>query len=210
MFQKYIARQYRRPSGLIGRWIGQRMADQHRPENLWTVALLDIQLDDRILEIGFGPGHAIQEVAQRLTTGVIAGVDFSATMVQAARRRNAKAVHAGRADLQYGEVAHLPFADSCFDKVFSINSIYFWTEPLVALKEIWRVLKLDGMLIVTFLPLERWDGGDTLTATPEFKPYSGDELQALLAGAGFTNVHAEADPNLENRSNYSVISQKAR
>jgi protein-L-isoaspartate O-methyltransferase len=59
MFARYIAGQYRRPTGLIGRWIGQKMVEQHRAENLWTVALLDVQPADRILEIGFGGGFAI-------------------------------------------------------------------------------------------------------------------------------------------------------
>jgi ubiquinone/menaquinone biosynthesis C-methylase UbiE len=209
MFQKYIDQQYRRPSGLIGRWIGRLMADQHQPENLWTVALLDVQPDDRILEIGFGPGYAIQEVAKRLTTGVITGVDFSATMVNAARRRNAQAIHAGRVELREGEAGHLPFADACFDKVFSIHSLYFWPEPKAAIEEIRRVLKPGGALCITLLPTDRWASTfGTPVATPEFRPYSGDEVQDLLRGASFVNLRIEADSDPDNLSNYSVIGQK--
>lgn len=209
MFQKHIDQQYRRPSGLLGRWIGRRMANEHRPENLWTVALLDVQPNDCILEIGFGPGYAIQEVAKRLTTGRIAGVDFSATMVNAARRRNAKAVHAGRVDLREGEAAYLPFADAFFDKVFSIHSLYFWPEPVAAVNEIFRVLKPGGILCITILPTDRWAiTFGTPVATPEFRPYSGEELQDLLRGAGFINLRVEADSDPDNLSNYSVIGQK--
>src|SRR5664279_6062799 len=91
MWQKYIDGQYRQPSGLVGRWIGSQMARQHRPENLWTVNLLDVQPTDHVLEIGFGPGIAVEEVARRASGGRVAGVDFSRAMVAAARKRNAAA-----------------------------------------------------------------------------------------------------------------------
>jgi len=203
IFDNFIAGQYRRPTGIVGRWIGEKMAQQHRPENLWTVNLLDVQPSDVLLEIGFGPGYAVQEVAKNLTTGKIAGVDFSRTMVASAKRRNAAGVRAGRVDLHYGDVTHLPFADNFFDKIFSINSIYFWTKPLDALHEIRRVLKSDGLLILTLLPTERWENAPA--ATEMFKPYSLLELHELLSQTGFQNIRVEADPNLENRSNCSII-----
>jgi ubiquinone/menaquinone biosynthesis C-methylase UbiE len=210
MFQKYIAGQYRRPSGIVGRWIGQRMAEQHQPENLWTVNLLDVQPDDHILEVGFGSGFAIQHVAERLTTGVIIGVDFSRTMVRSARRRNAQAVRAGKVDLRYGDAAQLPLDDHAFDKVYSIHSLYFWMQPLQALQEIMRVLKPGGMFILTLLPTERWGAPeDVPSPTPTFRPYSQNELKALLSQVGFIHLRVEADPNLEHRSNYSMIGYKS-
>ncbi len=198
--------QYRCPTGLIGRWVGNKMADQHRSENLWTIQHLNLQPTDKLLEVGFGPGFAIQEIVPMLTTGSIAGVDFSQTMVNSANRRNAQAVKAGRVDVRYAEVTHIPFADRSFDKVFSINSIYFWLDLRAAFTELHRVLKPAGSLTITFLPSERWDS--TPTATDDFKPYSSIEVQALLSQAGFTNIQIAADPNLQNRSNYSLIGQK--
>src|SRR5688572_25002621 len=100
MLQRIIDSQYRRPSGLLGRWIGRRMAQQHVPENMWTVSLLEAQPHDRILEIGFGPGLAVEELAPKVTEGLIAGIDFSRVMVAAANTRNAEAVRAGRVKLR--------------------------------------------------------------------------------------------------------------
>lgn len=130
MFQNIINSQFRRPTGLIGYWIGRRMAKDHLPENLWTISRLNAQPTDHIFEIGFGPGLAIAEMAKIVTQGPIAGVDFSKTMVQTARKRNAKAVKQGQVDLRYGDVINLPFEDNSFDKAFSIHSIYFWPFPL--------------------------------------------------------------------------------
>jgi ubiquinone/menaquinone biosynthesis C-methylase UbiE len=182
------------------------MAQQHRPENLWTVSLLDVQPTDHILEIGFGPGIAIEEVARRASHGLVAGVDFSWVMVAAARRRNAGAVRARKVDLRHGDAARLPFSDNAFDKGYSIHSIYFWPDPLAALREAFRVLKPAGTFILTVLPKEKWNPYNPDAAgTPECKPYSGDEL----VQAGLSSPRIEADPRPECPSNYSVIARKA-
>ncbi len=210
MWQRVIDGQYRRPAGWLGRWIGQQMAQQHVPENQWTVKLLAAQPQDQILEIGFGPGLAIALLAGQVSGGQIAGVDFSRAMVAAARRRNRSAIKQGRVDLRYGQAAQLPFPDATFDKVFSIHSIYFWSEPKRSLQEIQRVLRPNGKLILTILPKEKWhpSGSPLPVGTPECTPYSGAELETLLGEVGFINVSIKADSDHRFPSNYSVIATR--
>src|SRR5438477_6922689 len=104
------------------------MAQQRVPENAWTVALLDAQPADRILEIGFGPGIAIEALARVVTRGHVVGIDYSHAMVAAASRRNGPAIRAGYVALQYGEAARLPFSNAAFDKAYGIHTIYFWPD----------------------------------------------------------------------------------
>jgi ubiquinone/menaquinone biosynthesis C-methylase UbiE len=66
----------------------------NRQRNLWVVSLLDVQPTDRVLEIGFGPGLAIAELARRATRGHIYGIDHSEVMVRQASKRNAAAIRA--------------------------------------------------------------------------------------------------------------------
>ncbi|MCC6453528.1 MAG: methyltransferase domain-containing protein [Caldilineaceae bacterium] len=204
--------QYRRPSGTLGRRIGREMAQNHLPENLWTVARLDPQPGDYILEIGFGPGVAIQELSRHVTTGLIAGVDFSETMVYEASRRNARAIQTGLVKLHCADVATLPFDDASFDKVYSIHSLYFWPEPLKALKEIQRVLRPNGIVVVTVLPKDKWSANPPDSAlkygTPECIPYYGHEIETLMASAGFDSTRVEADAATGNDSSYSVLGMK--
>jgi ubiquinone/menaquinone biosynthesis C-methylase UbiE len=127
-------------------------------------------------------------------------------MVAAARKRNAVGIRTGKVDLRYGDAAHLPFADSTFDKAFSIHSIYFWPDPIAVLTGIYRVLKPNGMLVLTVLPKEKWNPDNpNLAGTPECKPYSGEELKDLLTKAGFHDLKIESDPNPATPSNYSII-----
>ena len=71
--------QFHRPHGWGGRAAGWVMAhrESNRRRNVWAAGLLDVQPDDRVLEIGFGPGIAIEEMARRATRGHVIGVDHS-------------------------------------------------------------------------------------------------------------------------------------
>ena len=120
-----VGRQQRCPTGVVGRLIGERMAWQHLPETRWTVSLLDITPTDRVLDIGCGAGRAIELVAARVPDGHVSGIDRSHAMVRAAARRNARVIRMGRAEVQRGNVADLPYADRHFDKVLSIHTLYF-------------------------------------------------------------------------------------
>jgi ubiquinone/menaquinone biosynthesis C-methylase UbiE len=210
--QQDLDRQYRKPSGALGRKIGREMARDHLPENLWTITQLNPQPADYILEIGFGPGIAIEELLKHVTTGMVAGIDHSETMVAEASERNALAIKAGRADLRYGDAAELPFAEASFDKAFSIHAIYFWARPRQALRELRRVLKPGGLLVITMLPKDKWPpnppGSPLEYGTAECTPYLGVEVEQMMAEAGFSNTRIEADHESERFSRFSVIGVK--
>jgi SAM-dependent methyltransferase len=208
---KLLDPHYGRPYGFIGQYVGKQMARDHLPENSWTVGLLDIQPTDWVLEIGFGAGVAVEMVNEKLGKGgKIAGIDFSKTMVRTATKRNTLASKQGRVDLRFGDAIALPYSPRTFHKVYSIHSIYFWREPQIALKEIYRVLKPNGMVVLTILPKERWNENnpDMTVGTPTCIPYSGSELCHRLRAVGFTTTHIEDNRHPEHRSNYSVIALK--
>jgi ubiquinone/menaquinone biosynthesis C-methylase UbiE len=92
------------------------MAFENAPMNRLAVDLLDVKPDDRVLEIGFGPGAAIALLAERAQRGVVAGVDPSAVMVRQASRRNRKVVQR-RVELRQGTAASLPFGDGSSGRI---------------------------------------------------------------------------------------------
>jgi ubiquinone/menaquinone biosynthesis C-methylase UbiE len=188
MFKRFIAGKFRNPTGLTGRIVGRLMARGNRRAVDWTVSLLGMEPDDRILEVGFGPGVAIELAARAASAGNVAGIDSSATMVDVARRRNAAAIEAGRVDLRVGDVAILPYRNQAFDKVFSIHCIYFWANPIFALRELRRVLRPGGIAALTILPRDRWLQRKTVPPPDLFMLYHADEVAALLDQAGFDDV----------------------
>ena len=148
--RKFLMRMFGRPKGVLGRFGGLIMARVNRNAAAQIIELLDVRPDDKVLEIGFGPGVAIQLLLQRVPAGSVAGVDPSQEMVQQASARNADALRSRRADLRYGSVERLPFADKTFDKAFAINSMQAWPDARVGLREIRRVLKHGGRIVLGF------------------------------------------------------------
>src|SRR5205085_2607348 len=132
--------QFARPSGLLGRLAGRLMAKGVEDDE-WLVNLLEIEPYDRVLEVGLGPGVAIELMAARATNGLVAGVDPSGVMLHEAKRRVWPGVEQGRIDLRDGTIAALPFPDASFTKALALHSIYFWPSIEFGLKELHRVLR---------------------------------------------------------------------
>jgi ubiquinone/menaquinone biosynthesis C-methylase UbiE len=65
----------------------------------WVIDLLEVTPNDRVLEVGFGPGVVIQRLAKLAAAGHVAGIDQSREMVEQARARNARAIQDGRVEL---------------------------------------------------------------------------------------------------------------
>ena len=85
----------------------------------WVTDLLEVMPNDRVLEVGFGPGVVIKRLAK--LAGHVAGIDQSREMVEQARARNATAVQDGRVEIRHGSVESLPFDSNSFDKVLAIT-----------------------------------------------------------------------------------------
>lgn len=166
------------PRGWVGRLLGRIMAWHNSQDDAWTIHCLDIGNGEHVLEVGFGPGRAIEMLAQMNPSVFITGIDHSETMLEAASSRNREATQSGRVDLRLGSVMDLPFKDASFDRVFSINCIYFWEPPVQGLREIYRVLKPHGRLAVTVRDKGR-------EAYQSFKPA---KLEVLFREAGFAAV----------------------
>jgi SAM-dependent methyltransferase len=156
------------------------MAIQGRQRNAFALAVLEVQPGDRVLEIGFGPGVTMQRLAMLVGDGAVAGIDTSAVMMAQARRRNARAIQAGRVDLRQGSVERLPFADAQFDRALAANSFHHWPNPTANLWEVMRVLKPGGRLVIAQQPV--WaarDADDCRYAS---------EVAAQIEAAGFAQV----------------------
>jgi SAM-dependent methyltransferase len=178
--------QFACPTGLWGHAAGLLMA--HRPSNrrrtLWAASLLAVQPDDRVLEIGFGPGLAIRELSRIAREGYVCGVDHSELMLRQAWRRNADAIRRGVVDLRLGTVEGLAALDTPFDNILAVNAMSFWSDPDTRLDELRHLLRPGGLIAVAHQP--RGPG-----ATDETSAAKGREIAAALIRAGFSEVRVE-------------------
>jgi SAM-dependent methyltransferase len=191
--------QFGRPSGALGALAGVVMATRasNRRRNAWTVDLLEVQPDHQVLEIGYGPGLSIRRAAELATRGRVVGIDHSEVMRRQARRRNRRAVAAGRVELLRGEVADLPAPNAYlgsvpvregpegpearFDRVLAVNVFMFWPDPVALLRQVAGVMAPGGRIALTMQPR-------VPDATDEHAREAGQRMAAALGEAGFVDV----------------------
>ena len=119
-----LRKQMAKPQGALGWVAGHLMAINSGERSEWVFSLLDLNPQDRVLEVGFGPGADVRRAS--LAAASVAGIDHSEVMVKQASRRNAKAIREGRVELKLGSANRLPFPEAHFDKIFAIYSAQFW------------------------------------------------------------------------------------
>jgi ubiquinone/menaquinone biosynthesis C-methylase UbiE len=183
------ARQLANPEGRVGIEVAHWLNGNNRDGNAQCIALLELQPGARVLEIGFGNGHAAADIVGCAADIHYEGIDISPTMVDEARQFNAALVAAGRAGFHLGSADRMPFPDSAFDRVFSLGVIHFWQDALAPLEEVCRVLRPDGFAVMgTLAP-----NCPPAFARPElgFWLRSADEWAELCTQAGFAAVRAQ-------------------
>jgi len=152
--RKIITRQFEHPRGILGRVVGFVLASRgsNSLRNRWTVDLLALSGDERVLEIGCGPGVAL-ELCLSAAVGVHAvGIDHSALMIAKAAKRNRAAVKSGRLKLYEGPVDALPVGTPPFDKAFSNNVIQFLDDKQGFVTKVAVHLAPGGVLATTYQP----------------------------------------------------------
>jgi ubiquinone/menaquinone biosynthesis C-methylase UbiE len=178
-------RQFSHPTGWLGWWIGQLMAVTNRTQSEWVIESIAVQPNDYILEVGFGAGTDIALVSALAIDGFVAGIDRSAVMVRQATQRNAAAIEAKHVELHCGCAVSIPYPDAMFDKIFAINVVQFWTNPLAELHELKRVLKPGGAIALAIQPRIPNASEATSQSTGKF-------LLKLLNEAGFDRIELKS------------------
>ena len=204
--KKFLAAQLRQPSGLFGKFLMGDVLDRHNEKmNHFAVEMLDLQPTDRVLDIGFGGGVTIKKMLSTIDTGKIYGVDFSEVMVEQAKQKFRSAIEAGKILIEFADVRKLPFDDNTFDKICTVNTIYFWEDPLASLRSIKRVLKDGGKLVVGIRSADKMKN---LPVTQyNFRLYDPEAVSDLLVDAGFNGVSIEQRDEL--KLDYAMITAYA-
>jgi ubiquinone/menaquinone biosynthesis C-methylase UbiE len=189
--------QCKRPTGLFGRLTLWRMNKSHSKLTDWGLTHATVELPFTVLDVGCGGGRTISKLEAMAAQGKVHGIDYSEESVAASRRYNAQAIRAGRVEIHQADVGKLPFPDNTFDLVTGIETHFWWPDVAAGLREIRRVLKPGGTLI---LVAEVYKGADAFVSRlcEKQAPITGmkmltlDEHRDLLTSGGFTDVRIDA------------------
>lgn len=143
-----VIKQLRKPTGLLGSLMAKVMNLSHNKLTNWGLSHIQINNDYTILDIGCGGGGAINKLAKIANIGKVYGIDYSDESVIVSRKKNKKFIKRGRVNIQKGNVSSLPYSDNYFNLITAIESYYYWPDLDHDMKEILRVLKPSGILII--------------------------------------------------------------
>ena len=173
---------------------GDEMERHHMPIFEPTLPLMDVKPTDRVLDLGCGSGWATRLIAKRFHPKKIVGIDISDEMV---RRAEEQSKGIANIEFRQGAAEKIPLPDGSIDKIFSIESLYYWPDQMAGLKEVKRVLTPGGKLFM-LINLYK-DNHYSLRWADELKvpvhALSQAEYIDLLTKAGFSGAEARRVPD---------------
>ncbi|HMH20205.1 MAG TPA: class I SAM-dependent methyltransferase [Puia sp.] len=174
---------FRQPAGKLGKLAGCLMSAKNKQRSDWTVEQLNIQPYQHILEVGYGPGNTLQEVARKLKVGFLAGIDHSLVMYQQAYKRNKRFIEQQLLQLHIGDLNELSYPPHYFHTIYGSNVHFFWKEPQLEFIRLSNMLRTGGKLIMVFQP--RWADKE------EAVLQAAEKIKSEYASAGLSNISIE-------------------
>lgn len=191
--------QCQNPTGWFGRFVLRNMNSRHSKVTDWGLSQISIGNQNIILDVGCGGGRTVSKLAAIATQGKVYGVDHSKQSVEFARRTNKQLIDIARVEIREASVSQLPFSESTFDVITAVETHFWWSALPTDMREILRVLKPGGTLIII---AEVYKGANTLAAKAAEK-YSArtgmalltvDEHRDLFIKAGYSDLQTTTEP----------------
>ncbi|WP_430406652.1 class I SAM-dependent methyltransferase [Fluviicola sp.] len=178
-----LASQLSHPSGEKGLEIAEMMNETNSGMTKNAISNLNLTSGDAVLELGHGnAGHLnfLFSFSERIH---YTGLEISTLMNQEARQRNKNLIEAQKTTFVLYDGKQIPLPDNQFDKLFTVNTLYFWKNPVEMLTELSRILKPKALFSLTFAHRSFME---TLPFTPYgFTLYNPDEVMTLVLESDF-------------------------
>jgi arsenite methyltransferase len=185
-FRALLANQLGFPSGWFGRLLLRLLNRKNAIMNDLVLSELQLPSGSRILEIGFGGGDLIDKLVKTGLPAQIAGVERSPDALTVCQHRFQRFIQQGNVELYLADAATLPFLDHAFNRICTVNTLYFWSDMPQVLLECRRVLIPGSKLVIGYTSktyLERQK-----LAQHGFAVYEVAEVEMMMSKEGFIHI----------------------
>ncbi|WP_373517719.1 class I SAM-dependent methyltransferase [Pricia sp.] len=205
-----IAAQLRCPTGKEGIKTASLLNQVNINMTLSGINNLQLAANDRVLELGHGNCGHLDKILTQASEIIYFGLEISSLMQSEAEKLNKASVKNKRASFHTYDGHKIPFENDSFDKIMTVNTLYFWERPLSLLNEIYRVLKPKGKCTIVFvqksfmenLPFARYG----------FQLYGSNEIKTLMKPTSFKLIKTKHKKELVKDDNeqfterpYSIV-----
>lgn len=166
---------------------GEGMEKGHRPVGEQAIERMHLSPKSQVLDVGCGSGWASRLMAAKATRGRVVGIDISDEMVELSRSSSGAF---SNIEYRIASAEALPFRNDEFTHAFSMESLYYYSNMLAALREIHRTVAPGGLFVTVIdlylenLPSHRWieelKVPVHLLGIPEYR--------TMLQETGFVNI----------------------
>lgn len=180
---KILAQQLSNPEGEVGKDVAKMMNETNISMTKETIKSLLLMDNEKVLELGHGNAGHLSYLLDFADNINYTGLEISETMKSEAEIINQKYISQAKFQLYDGK--KIPLESESFDKILTVNTIYFWEIPVDFLNEIYRVLKKHGSFVLTFA---KKDFMKTLPFTTDFKLYNYEDIELLISQTNFKRM----------------------
>jgi demethylmenaquinone methyltransferase/2-methoxy-6-polyprenyl-1,4-benzoquinol methylase len=182
LFYKYLSKVYDTVNPFI--WNEEMRAE--------ALTMLDVEEGDRVLDVGCGTGFATEGLLEH--TENVHGLDQSVHQLEKAWDKLGK--H-DPVSFYRGDAERLPFKDDTFDVVWSSGSIEYWPDPVATLRDMRRVVKPGGQVLVVG-PNNPKSTVMQKVANAIMLFYDREEADRMFREAGYVDIeHREMGPSYD-------------
>ncbi len=184
-----LASQLGHPSGEKGNEIAQMMNETNIGMTKNAISNLNLTVGDSVLELGHGNAGHLEFLFSQFKEIHYTGLEISTLMNQEAQKHNQSLVEFQKATFVLYDGKKLPFSADQFDKLFTVNTLYFWKDPATMFSELSRILKPKAIFSLTFAHKSFME---TLPFTPfGFTLYNPNDVMKLVEQSHFKLNHED-------------------
>jgi SAM-dependent methyltransferase len=200
-FAEYAAKNFGNPAGIGGKIAAKIMNIMNQRQ--YNIVLRNIKLepDNHILDIGFGNGYLIKKLIGQNIPIKIYGIEISSDMLHKVELENLRNIQNGILALYLESINKTSFGNSFFDKIYTVNTMYFWDEPAQCFSEIKRILKPDGIFMNVLYTKEYLNR--TFFTKYGFAKYTVAEIENITRTNGMNVIETI---EIKKNKSYCIIS----
>jgi ubiquinone/menaquinone biosynthesis C-methylase UbiE len=146
-FIKYIGKIFGNPSGIVGKLFTKLMNIMNQKQYKAVLDNINLEPNDNILDIGFGNGYLLNKLFKKNIPIKIFGIEISNDMIKNVSKKYRRIIENGHIKLYLENIVNTSLKNETFNKIYTVNTIYFWNELEKCFSEIKRILKRNGIFI---------------------------------------------------------------